>query len=151
MMACTTNGNVERSKYNIMPGLIVRPCQRLPRMVQVVRLGAQHSTTNRVPAELLQTPGDQFPVALHFKQCAFHQKGCSCFDCPLLHHDAATRDELPTDRNLHCSIHVTAMPCSTDRDFEDLGCTFGRILALAVPASSKTTDGEAGTMLVKRS
>jgi hypothetical protein len=50
-------------------------------------------------------------------------------------------------------IHAMSQQCLVQQIdvFEDLGCTFGRILALAVPALSKTTDGEAGTMLVKRS
>ena len=89
MMACTTNGNVERSKYNIMPGLIVRPCQRLPRMVLV--LGRTYIITrNRVPAELMTESRRSIkkPTCSTASQTIWvPRKASICFGRPLLQDD----------------------------------------------------------------
>ena len=89
MMACTTNGNVERNKYNIMPGLIVRPCQRLPRMVLV--LGRTYIITrNRVPAELMTGTrrSTKKPTCSTASQTIWGpRKACTCFARPLLQDD----------------------------------------------------------------
>jgi hypothetical protein len=50
-------------------------------------------------------------------------------------------------------VHFMSQQCPVQQidTVIDLGCAFGRILALAVAALSKDADGKAGTMLVKRS
>lgn len=49
-------------------------------------------------------------------------------------------------------IHIMSQHCLVQQIdiFANLGCTFGRIFALAVTASSKTAGDEAGAVLVKR-